>query len=415
MANGDIVLIAPNAGGDIFFEGTPPEDIVLSPNGIATQETFGTASVTPGSVSISPAGILTQEVFGLATVFNTLLLNPNGIASQEIFGLASVTTNLPRFLAKLNNIEQKTDVRGSRTKNDDKNLLDEVKNYGALTDNSGSSASINVSGSTVTITGLTGMTASSIGNYLVLSNTNDLDNLGGFLITTVNDSNSVVIENENAVTDANNGSIVWEERETYSLEDDLNFVRTDRKNIKGTSNYYSDAPQYTRPDNTNIFVNTNLTNIAGKTADAIAFVFDKIDRGVSVAESDTSVTITMPGSLKHADSDDTTGVPIFDGFDADNHNGTFVKIVDASNGQTLTVQSGGNAGKLVYGRTKKGSSTSPNSVEIEFRAVGFNQDLEDSVSYAWEGAQPTSVNLIYGYRERLDRLDENAFRMVLNY
>ncbi|NJO18691.1 MAG: hypothetical protein HC877_24085, partial [Thioploca sp.] len=75
--------------------------------------------------------------------------------------------------------------------------------------------------------------------------------------------------------------------------------------------------------------------------------------------------------------------------------------------------SGPSQGYRVFGRTRAGSSTSPNSVEVEFRAVPDGYGAGPAVPYTWEAGQPTSVDMYYGYRECLDNMDENAFRVTL--
>ena len=79
---------------------------------------------------------------------------------------------------------------------------------------SGSSALVSAFGAGVsTMTGLTGMTAASVGHYLVVSGANTAGNNGTFLITVHNSATSVNIANVSGVApDANNGSIVWSEQ-----------------------------------------------------------------------------------------------------------------------------------------------------------------------------------------------------------
>ena len=57
---------------------------------------------------------------------------------------------------------------------------------------------------------------------------------------------------------------VWTERNPYSLQDDLNYERTDRAAIKGVG-YDAPIPTYQRPTAVGTNVPANLSNIATKT------------------------------------------------------------------------------------------------------------------------------------------------------
>lgn len=134
---------------------------------------------------------------------------------------------------------------------------------------------------------------------------------------------------------------------------------------------------------------------------------------VSVSTSNTFVTITDAGELKHADASDNTGVPVFDGNDSGNHIGTYVEIIDPSTNESLTVLGGPDVGNRIYGRTRAGSSSSPNSVEVEFRSVTTGSDLSTSSAYTWEGGQPSSVDFYYPFRVRIDTILDNDLRYLL--
>ncbi len=302
------------------------------------------------------------------------------------------------------------DIAGSTTKDSTKNLTDEANSLGDLIQ-SGSSATISsVSGSNITITGLASLTSLSQGRYLRFTNAANSQNNGEFLISSVLSASSCIVINPNVVLpEANSGSLQWEERDSYTLTDDINFIRTDRANIKGTS-YDSAVPNYQRPDATSTNVPTNLSNIAGKTTDAkVLTYFKSLYKTVSI--SDTFITLTSSGQFPHASVLDTTGIPVYDV--ADSLDSSLVNILDGYSNQQLTVQSGIHAGEIIIAFTRAGSSTSPNSVEIEFRSLVPGNPLSSSVSYTWESSQSTYINVFYSYRERLDLLDENAFKNIV--
>ena len=291
-----------------------------------------------------------------------------------------------------------------------------------ITGQAGSVASVTaVVSSIVTMIGLTGITNDSVGRFITIFGADAAGNNGTFLIKSTFGATTITYENALGVAgDANNGSIMWIERDPYTLEDDINHSRTDRRLIKGTTNWSDDIPTYVRPTDTLTDVDANLTNIAEKTLDAHAWVFPKFEESVPVVFGDSFVTITDIGNLKHATSTDITGVPVFDGYDVGNDEALFVKIVDVdidgyTDGAELKVLSGPNKDEVIFGQTRAGASTSPDSVEIVFYSKPIG-DLSFSfvTPYTWEIDQTTAlINVLYGYRERLDRVDPNALRSTL--
>jgi hypothetical protein len=313
---------------------------------------------------------------------------------------------------RFNALDQALDIAGSLVKSASMTLADENSSLGAaVSGQSGSAASINESGGVVTVTGLTGMSTASVGRFLTVSNG---DHPGTYLIDSYISATSVTIDSSvHTGADSGNPTIAWVEREPYSLQDDINFARTDRAAIKGV-NYYAAVPTYQRPTAVGTSVPANLSNLAGKSLDAKALVVNRKQSAQSVTTSTTFQLITDTGNLKHADATDRTGVPIFDGSDAGDHVATYVEIIDPATESALEVLSGGDAGKRIYGRTRAGStSTSPNSVEVEFRAVAKGAALSTSVAYTWESGQPTTVDMFYGFRVRMDQMSENDLRVVL--
>lgn len=319
--------------------------------------------------------------------------------------------------SRKNALDQALDIAGSLVYSDTQTLSNEIDGYGsAISGQSGSTAAVSsVSLGIATITGLTGMTSQSVGRFVTLSGATTSSNNGTFLITTYNSATSVDISNASAVApDANNGSISWTERNTYSLQDDLNYTRTDRRLIKGTSNFYDAVPTYQRPTAVGTNIPANLTNIAGKTLDAHAWVVNRIFRADSVSVGDGYSTIAAAGQFTYADAADKTGVPIWDGFDAGNWEATYVEIINPSTENQLTAVGGAADGYRIFGRTRAGSTgVEPNSVEVEFRAVPMGADISTSIAYTWDAYQPATVDYYYGFRERADQLNETSFRTTL--
>jgi len=312
-----------------------------------------------------------------------------------------------------NALDQALDIAGSLTKNASMTLADEPNSLGsALSGQTGTDGYIgSVVAGVATLTGLTGMTVSSIGNFLSISGASQGGNNGTFLIITYNSATSVDISNASAV--ANDGYVTWIERYPYSLEDDLNFERTDRAAIKGVA-YSAAIPTYQRPTAVGTNVPANLSNIASKTMDAHAWVMNRLFTDDAVSQGDGYTTITDTGNLKHADATDTTGVPITDGADAGNYDACYVEIINPLTEAALVAVGGSTDGYRIFGLTRAGTTgVSPNSVEIEFRAVPFGDALSSSVAYTWDGYQPTTVDLYYGYRTRVDQINETDFRTTL--
>lgn len=432
-----------------------------------------------------------------------------------------------------NMLLQELDIAGSVNVANDRDLAEESSGLGAETQ-SGTGDTIGGTAPNMTLTdaGAT-FTAADVGRYITLAGATTPANNGTFLISSFTDANNIGYQNASGVAEAFTTG-TWSISKPYSLEDDINFERTDRKNIKGTASHVTDVPVYERPTAVGTDVPANLTNIAGKTTDAMALVENRRHPADTVAEGDTNTVITDTGNMQYADATDRTGIPLFDGADAGDHLATYVEIIDPTteaglevkgyavgeidadsvgsavvvldtetfilndgsnpavtfefddddsvtetatlrkvdittaadeddvrdamitainnaptlditaeaNGagivkltndtpgtagnQTITEtvvsgnftvagMAGGTAdyGKRIYGRTVTGG-TEPNSVQIDFRAVANGAELSTSVAYTWERDQPTTVDLYYGYRNRLDNLSETALRRMLS-
>lgn len=320
-----------------------------------------------------------------------------------------------------NALDQALDIAGSLTQTQTMTEAEEPSGFGApIAGQTGATANITTFSLGVsTLTGLTGMTLQSVGRFLTVTGASAGGNNGTFLIINFISATSVDISNATgSAPDANNGAISWTERGPYTLEDDVNYIRTDRKLIKGTTNWYDAIPTYARPTATNVQVPANLTNIASKTTDAVAYNVNRAYFGQAVAATNTQVTVTSTGNLKHADAINLTGVPTFDtGPFTGDYTSCYVHIVDGYSdgyaGGELSVLSGPYVGERIFGITYNGASTSPNSVEVHFYSAAYNVNYAVSPHpYTWEFGQPTTINLLYGYNERLDQLDQNAFRTV---
>lgn len=322
---------------------------------------------------------------------------------------------MPQF-SRFNALDQVLDIQGSPAQSSTRLLTDETSGFGApLAGQTGAVASITTfSLGVATITGLTGMTANSVGNFLTITGAATGANNGTFLIVAFISAVSVSVSNAaGSAPDANNGAISWTERRAYCLNDDLDFERTDRAAIKGVA-YNAAIPTYQRPTAIGTNVPANLSNIASKTTDAQGFFTNRRFGSVVVAGGDAFVTISSAGNLKHSDAVDKTGVPCFD---AAPYTGSFIncytEITRPSDGTQFIVQAGLHAGEKIFGVTNNGASTSPNSVEIIFYSVPFGGDITtQSTLYTWEAANGVSLDPFFGFFQRLDQLPENALRTL---
>lgn len=121
------------------------------------------------------------------------------------------------------NVNQATlDVQSSTDKT--RIVFDPSSYAQTIAGQTGAAASVSAFGAGVaTISGLTGMTAASVGHYLTISGADTAGNNGTFLIVTFNSATSVDVENpDGGSPDANDGSIAWSE-ELSILDDDKSF------------------------------------------------------------------------------------------------------------------------------------------------------------------------------------------------
>jgi len=251
--------------------------------------------------------------------------------------------------------------------------------------------------------------ASSAGRYIQISGAVNSANNGTFLLTACSGTSASYV-NAAAVSEAT--MLTWQERLPYSLQDDLDFMRTDRAAIKGVA-FDQAIPTFQRPTAVGTNVSANLANIAGKTTDAQGFIVDRVLRSQTVTQGTSSAVVTSAGNLKHATSTDKSGVPCFD---LNPYTGDFsscyVGIQNHGDSTPLTVKTGAHAGEKIFGISKDTGSTSPNSFTVAFYSVPVGGDVAtQSSAYTWESGQPTVVDIFYGYFQRLDMLTETSFRL----
>jgi len=244
-----------------------------------------------------------------------------------------------------NRISQSLDIAGSATKTAAKTLSDENSSLGTQTQ-TGTGDTIGGTAPDMTLTDAgASFAAADVGRWITIAGATTGANNGTFLISGYTSATVITYYNASGAAEAYSGT--WTIREGYSLEDDLNFVRTDRKNIKGTTNYYDAIPTYERITAVGTDVDANLTNIASKTLDAKGLVLNRVIRNQTTAESDTLITLTDAGNMQWADAVDRTGIPVNDGADVGADLATYADVIDPSTGLGLVV-SGKAVGDITF-------------------------------------------------------------------
>ena len=191
-------------------------------------------------------------------------------------------------------LSQLIDIQGSINVDNAKTLADEGLSKGSQA-STGTGDSFSVTGGVVTLTDAgASWTSADIGRFITIAGSTSPANDGEFLIETVPSGTTLTYTNASGVTEAYTGT--WEINEPYSLEDDLNFERTDRKLIKGTASHTSDVPTYQRPSAIGTDIPKNLTNLLSM--DAYAHVRDVRQTNIKLRPS---ISETGTGTLAISD------------------------------------------------------------------------------------------------------------------
>ena len=307
--------------------------------------------------------------------------------------------------SNLNMADQAIDVSGSKTVNSNKVLAEEPLSLGHPISGGSGATIFGFSGPNVTLTGLSGLTNDVVGKFLTISGAVNPTNNGTFPIISYVSPTSLIISNSDIVF-PDTGSLTWTQRFAYSLEDDLNFERTDRALIKGTT-YFGDVPTYVRPSDLTTNIPANLTNIAGNTTDAKAIIYDKFKTGLSVTDGYEFFVVSGAGEFPYSNINNVTGIPTIQ--NGDSLEECLVEIFDNSTQATLKVIDGYQAGNTIVGFCYQGSGVSPNSLEIRFYSLPTHE-LETTYPYIWESAQTNSIFIYYPYRELLSDLSDSNLR-----
>jgi len=182
---------------------------------------------------------------------------------------------------KQNTVDPHIDIQGTTTVANTRPYADEQNLRGAgIASGTGDSLSAPDGNGVQTFTDTgAAFTVADVGRFIDFSGfTGDLDNNGVKRI--VSRTSGTVIGVLNPDGGAETAACAWATYEPYTLADDINFERTDRKNIKGTAQHYSAIPTYERPTAVGTARDKNLTNLVS--VDQYATVRDVQQVGVAL-------------------------------------------------------------------------------------------------------------------------------------
>lgn len=233
-------------------------------------------------------------------------------------------------------LSQLIDIQGSINVDNAKTLADEGLSKGSQA-STGTGDSFAYAAGIVTLTDAgASWTSADIGRFITIAGATSGGNDGEFLIETVPTGTTLTYTNASGVTEAYSGT--WEINDPYSLEDDLNYERTDRKLIKGTASHTSDIPTYQRPSAIGTDIDKNLTNLLS--VDGYARVQDVRQTDIklrpSIAETGTGTLAIADETFTVSDyhfiaGDLNSFITIANSTDAD---GTY-RIKTVTDGQTV--------------------------------------------------------------------------------
>jgi len=185
---------------------------------------------------------------------------------------------------RLNAVDPSIDVKGTTTVQNTRTLPTDERYFMGLSASNGPIGAADITApvggyQTLTDAGAS-FTDADIGRFVEILNST-AGNDGTFLITARTATSITYIGAPGGGVENPFNAGTWNVHEPYTIADDINFGRTDRKNIKGTAAHYTNVPTYVRPDATGTPRPADLTNIAGMTNDAKPIVRDVLQHNVA--------------------------------------------------------------------------------------------------------------------------------------
>lgn len=288
------------------------------------------------------------------------------------------------ILSKLDQLEQ---IHGSLNYNDAvaDYPLAQAETHGKIKGSGSDGAVLTASPTNFSSTSFA-FTAQSVGDFIRIPSGS---NAGTFKITAFVDANNVTCASASFTDES---SIGFEIRQWQNLEDDLNYSRAQFREILGSSvsNWFDPIPTYTNPKDTATPKRADLTNIAGKTTDAILRLYPKEAAGQSVSVGNTEITIA--DTTRYTDTVNKTGLPVSDAgeFDETKYSANWVEIIDPQTGGPIKDATD----TVIFGRLIKGVETT--NVKIKF----FKGDPLSgaAAAFTWTAAEPATIDVVYAER-----------------
>lgn len=257
----------------------------------------------------------------------------------------------------ISNVDQKESVESSRTYKDTMDLS-KSEDFGDVRVASESISTVSPN----KITPTTSATTDNVGKFFVVESGADA---GTYLITGV-DTADYLVEASGQASPAFSGStgINGTIYDYPNLEDDLNYSRTDRKLIKGTTNHDDAVPTYDDPSDTNNKISSNLLHLSTRHAGSLLVKNSISDNngggGYLLATGNEGIRVVL--STLYTTATRLTGLPTLDGPgspDATNYKLNLVEICDMD-GVTLSNQNGDE----IWGRLIDGGGTTAGSLTL---------------------------------------------------
>lgn len=196
------------------------------------------------------------------------------------------------------------------------------------------------------------------------------------------------------------------------LEHDLNVLRTLIKQIKGTSDWFSEIPTYTDPKATDTDKDANLTELSGNTLDAstiiLAVAEDNSGAGYSLTPGDEGFLFTT--TLDYATPINTIGLPIFK---STTNSGTYndeggldrvvgIDVIDVDTGGEFKDTNG----NIVYAKFHDGADYGGTGDGTDVYVKFYTEEGE----YTTTSGDPSDVMIVYPYRKTLADMSEHEWK-----
>jgi len=199
------------------------------------------------------------------------------------------------------------------------------------------------------------------------------------------------------------------------LEHDMNVLRTLMKQIKGTSDWFSELPTYFDPSDTDGISTENaeldLSAMANNTLDAktILLAVNDSNSGAGFSVSPGDAGFLFDTTLTYADLDDRRGLPIYS---STTNSGTYydeggldrVVGIDLLN-MTTASEFRDISGNIIYAKFHDAADYSGTGEGTD----SYVKFYTDDGSYTLTSGDPTSIMMVYPYRKVMSDVAEHEW------